>query len=180
MTVEHTRPLVAYLCLALSAALLLVQGAFPAPTHVTSVLGDAARTSQLAGATFYDIAERVVLTPSGNAGVATVGEPAGRQTAETTVITKAPVPAASANRTPTRSTGTAQPRTATKSSATPQRAAKPRPSAKTVRPGNGKGNARGAQRSSPRDARTSPRTSLRTAKVRGHGGGKGNRRAPRR
>lgn len=162
MTTQHARPLVAYLCVALVAALLLAQG-LTVPRDVPGVSGVIGGVGSLD----LDLAlgAEVVLTPlQGRDDVAAVGTAVPRRvTAQRSVVrATGPSPAArprAATAVHPRATGVAQTvRPGTHRPKAPQATGV---TPRAVRPGNGRALAKGHGRTSP--ARGHARASLRSS-----------------
>lgn len=161
MTTQHARPLVAYICVAFTAALLLVAQGMSVPRHVTGATGVIGAVSSL------DLGARVVLTPlQGQDTVAAVGGAVPRRVAgERSVIRAAsPRPTTPRAAVPVRPRATAGHPGAARSSGprTHQRKPVRAPGASGAsRPGKSqvlaKGHARTSLRSAPRADRASQR-----------------------
>lgn len=185
MTAQHARPMVAYLFVALAAALLLVAQGVTVPRDVPGVSG------VIGGVSSLDLGTRVVLTPlQGLDEVAAVGGAVPQRVAEHRSVIRAAAPRAAAPRSvapraatrvrpratggqpgAVRSSGprTHQPKPARASGAAPKanRPGKSRVASKGhARTSSSTGNTRPSLRSSPRETRGSQRGQ---ASTKGHG-----------
>lgn len=162
MTARHARPLVAYLCTALAAALLLVQGGVGVPRDVPGVSG------VIGGVGTLHLGEEVLVMPlHGRDEVAAVGRVVPQRVAEERSVLRAAAPAASAaprRVAPAAAAAPVRPRdtSAAQSGVRPQagsqgHAAKPAPTAgakpRVDKPGRGRVLAKGHTRGSTGNGR---------------------------
>lgn len=184
MTAQHARPLVAYLCVAVAAALLLVAQAVSVPRHVPVVSG------VIGGAGSLDLGVDVVLAPlQGDDEAASIGGAVPRRVAERRAVLRpaSATPGARRAVAPVRPRATGGQAGAVRSGGPrthqPQRAKASGPAPQASRPGKARTGGKAHPRASlsRTSASTSLRSSLREVRVsqRGWQRGKGHGRSLR-